>query len=109
MTNADGIESTIASLVATLVEKYAPERIILFGSAASDEASAESDIDLAILKETDLSFYDRLREVACLCEWHAAVDVLVYTPAEFEALSRDNAFVREEILGKGKILYDRAA
>jgi hypothetical protein len=36
------------------------------------------------------------------------VDVLVYTPDEFERLSRERAFVREEIVGKGKVICERA-
>ena len=35
------------------------------------------------------------------------VDILVYTPAEFERLSHERAFVRNEIVGKGKVLYEQ--
>ena len=35
------------------------------------------------------------------------VDVLVYTPREFEQLSQERAFLREEIVAKGKVIYER--
>jgi hypothetical protein len=33
--------------------------------------------------------------------------LLVYTPAEFARLAQERAFMRDEILGKGKVLYER--
>jgi hypothetical protein len=35
------------------------------------------------------------------------VDVLVYTPEEFEQLSKERAFVRQEIVAKGRVIYER--
>jgi hypothetical protein len=35
------------------------------------------------------------------------VDVLVYTPREFEQLSQERAFVRQEIVTKGRVVYER--
>ncbi len=33
--------------------------------------------------------------------------MLVYTPKEFEQLSQERAFVRREIVAKGKLIYER--
>lgn len=30
----------------------------------------------------------------------------VYTPAEFECLSRERAFVRDQMVGKGQVLHE---
>ena len=35
------------------------------------------------------------------------IDILVYNPQEFEALCRTRRFFREEILGKGRLIYER--
>jgi hypothetical protein len=35
------------------------------------------------------------------------VDILVYTPEEFAQLSQERTFVRQEILAKGKVIYER--
>ena len=59
--------------------------------------------------ETSAEFFDRLKEVAVICRWHRAVDVLVYTPKEFEEMRHSNSFIRDEVLQKGQVLYDRAA
>jgi hypothetical protein len=44
-----------------------------------------------------------------LLQPRVGIDILVYTPVEFENLCKERAFFREEILGKGKILYEQVA
>ncbi|MBI5356438.1 nucleotidyltransferase domain-containing protein [Candidatus Collierbacteria bacterium] len=91
-----------------IVDKYQPERIILFGSAASDNIHEDSDADLAVIKKTNKNFYDRIGEVSGLVPHGIPLDILVYTPEEFEQMRTDKYgyFVRDEILGKGKVLYE---
>ena len=90
-----------------LIEQYVPDKILLFGSMADDETHAWSDLDLVIVKKTDKRFLDRIKEVLQLLQPRAGVDILVYTPEEFENLSRDRTFFREEIIGKGTVLYEK--
>jgi predicted nucleotidyltransferase len=68
-----------------------------------------SDIDLVVVKETDRRFLDRTKNVLQLLQPRVGVDVLVYTPQEFERLARERNFVRTEIRGKGRVLYERGA
>lgn len=86
---------------------YQPERIILFGSLATDTVGPWSDLDIAIVKKTEKRFLDRLLDVALLVHSRIATDVVVYTPEEFGEMTRDNYFVREEIVEKGKVMYDK--
>jgi len=103
------LEAELARYVRLLREHYTPQRILLFGSLAAGKTGAWSDIDLVIVKETDRKFLDRAREVLQLLRPQVGVDILVYTPTEFEQLARRRAFVRDEIVGKGKVLYERGA
>lgn len=103
------VTQSVRDVVTALVDRYGAEKVILFGSMATGNSTEDSDVDLLVVKATDLPFYDRLREVALVCQWRSAFDVLVYTPAEFAEMSRANAFVRDEIVGKGRVLYDCAA
>ncbi len=96
------------AILEKLINEYHSEKIILFGSLVSGNVSEWSDINLAIIKETSQSFVDRSVETALLCLVPVGVDYLVYTPKEFSQLIRDkNPFVIEEIVNKGKILYQR--
>ena len=101
------LEAELARYVRILRAQYAPQRILLFGSLASGQVGEWSDIDLVIIKETNRRFLDRIRDVMQLLQPQAGMDILVYTPEEFAQLSRERPFVRQEILQKGRVLYER--
>lgn len=95
-------------ILQTLITQYRPEKVILFGSMASGHVGEWSDLDLVILKDTRRPFVERSVEVGLLCRARVGVDYLVYTPTEFEQmLSHKNLFILEEVIGKGKVLYER--
>jgi len=50
MQRKEALEKELHGIVATLVEKYKPEKIILFGSLATGKMHEWSDIDLLIIK-----------------------------------------------------------
>jgi len=87
---------------------YDPEQIILFGSRARGEADEYSDYDVVVIKRSERPFLERMQEVVpYVVRFGRAVEVLVYTPEEFENM-------REVGLGwvvhqEGAILYERAA
>ena len=68
------------------------------------QVSEWSDLDLVIIKETEAPFLDRTRQVLELLKPQVGVDVLVYTPKEFEQLSQERAFVRQKFFAKGKAI-----
>ena len=85
---------------------YEPECVYLVGSAARGEADELSDLDVIVIKRTNASFLDRLRDVALLLPHGVgAVDVLVYTPDEFAAMRRDGNAFAETIVEEGRLLY----
>ena len=82
--------------------------MILFGSFARGEDVADSDLDLVVVKRTNLPFWRRVAEVRRLLKPRIAADVMVYTPEELEQLARERPFVRDEILGRGRVVYERS-
>ena len=103
------LEAELGRWVRLLIENYNPQHILLFGSLATGEVDEWSDVDLVVVKETSLRFLDRIREVLQLLHPRVGVDVLVYTPEEFDRLTQERGFVRQEILEKGQLLYERAS
>jgi predicted nucleotidyltransferase len=92
----------------TLAAEYRPEKVILFGSMARAAVGEWSDLDLVIIKDTPKPFLQRLKEVALLCRAPVGVDFFVYTPHEFDQMiANRNPFILEEVLRKGKVLYER--
>ncbi|MGM0366679.1 MAG: nucleotidyltransferase domain-containing protein [Actinomycetota bacterium] len=90
------------------IKELDPEKIILFGSVASGNISFDSDIDLIIIKETDKRFLKRLEEVYSYIKPRTAIDILVYTPREFESLLKESDFIKA-VAGKGTLIYEKEA
>lgn len=100
--------TAIEEMIPKIIEKYSPEKIILFGSLASDQVNENSDIDLIIIKKTNKRPLDRQKELLKLVEPRIAVDFFIYTPAEFAKCEKEKrVFFITEIKEKGKTLYER--
>jgi uncharacterized protein len=87
---------------------FQPEKIYLFGSWARNEADSLSDVDLVIIKKTRASFFNRLKQVKnYLPSDLGSIDVLVYTPQEFDRMQRDENAFAEMITEEGVLVYAR--
>jgi len=102
------LEKELDRYLHLLIEQDTPEKIILYGSLATGQLHAWSDIDLIVVKPTDHPFWQRLREVWELLQPRVGADILVYTPQEFAQLCRERLFFQREVLDKGVILYERS-
>ena len=103
------LEQTLERILRALEAHYQPEQVIVFGSLASGHITETSDLDLLIVKETDKRFFERIKDVVKICDYDIGVDFLIYTPQELSEAAKVNAFVRDEILSKGKVVYRAAA
>ena len=100
------ISKEIQRITEQIVEKYKPDRIILFGSAARGELEPDSDADFLIIKkETPLYGVDRIRQLSQMIDRNIPVDLLIYRPEEFERrLQMGDPFLKT-IIKEGKTLY----
>lgn len=90
-----------------IINKYKPERIILFGSAARGEFTTDSDIDILIVKKTNKRKFDRMCEIRRLLDYNLPLDLVVYTPEEVKlATQQGNDFVKT-IYDEGVVLYEQ--
>lgn len=106
MTRQEEINLELNRMVRLIAEEPTVRRVILFGSNASGGPSAEwSDIDLCIIQETDLRFYDRLAWWIKKLRPGIGIDLVVYTPGEVEEMRSKGGFYTHEIEAKGRELY----
>lgn len=102
------LDAELKRVVDLIIKEYSPEKIILFGSLATNNIHEWSDIDLAIIKSTDKRFIDRLHEVHLKVKPRVGVNFIVYTPEELRRMIEEKRyFLVQEILGKGEVLYER--
>lgn len=83
-----------------------PDSIIIFGSYARNDCDQYSDIDLIVVYPTDKKFLDRLEELYLSWDIPKGVDILAYTPEEFESLKQENAFI-QDACAEGITIYER--
>ena len=71
----------------------------VFGSVAAGTADEHSDIDVILVRDTRLPFFDRIREVMDLRLEFGAADMLIYTPAELAQMLNEEGryFVKQAI------------
>lgn len=103
------LQKNLDRVLKDLKTYYDPEKVILFGSMASGRISPDSDIDLVVIKKTPLPYFKRIRQLVDLLHYDVGIDFFVYTPEEFAESVQIKRFFSEEILKKGKVLYEKAA
>ena len=80
----------------------------VLGSFAKGNNREKSDLDIAVIQRTDKRFLNRIEELYQVILPRLDMDLLVYTPEEWEALRKDRHFV-ERIEKEGKTIYERSA
>ncbi len=99
----------IDRITRTIVERFNPKRIVLFGSHARGDADPESDLDLFIEMESTKKPPERdieVDEVFGLRDW--PMDLFVYTPEEVEHFRGVIGTLVSIVEAEGKVLYERA-
>lgn len=104
-------DDLLKSITQRLVGQFQPEQVILFGSYAWGEPTANSDVDLmVIVRESSLSDYQRaVLGHRCLSGLGIAKDVVVRTRDEFDRWQTVRSSLECKIACQGKVLYDRSA
>ena len=82
-------------------------KAIVFGSYARHSQTRRSDLDLALVIDTDRRFLDRYDRVAGIEEYLGGVraEILIYAPGELEAIAH-RPFIRS-MLADGVVIYER--
>ncbi len=92
--SADKIE-----LMLNCLRRIDPLRIYLFGSWARGEEDEFSDLDVVVIMNTQLPFLERALEASgCFPLKLGAVDLLVYTPKEWEKMRQEGNVLVETVL-----------
>jgi predicted nucleotidyltransferase len=97
-----------AELCRRIVELVHPVKIILFGSYASGDATADSDLDLLVIQDRVES-----KRRASVALWRAlrdiplSKDIVVATPEEYDFYRHEPGSVMRTASEKGVVLYAR--
>ena len=100
-------EEQIQAVVRRIVEGYAPDRIILFGSYAYGKPTEDSDLDLLVVKSgIGPTRQERALAVRRLVRGAGIpMDILVRTPTEVSAATEVRFSIEAQASHKGRLLY----
>ena len=96
----------IEKLVQRLVDAVHPLKVILFGSAAREDATTNSDVDILVVmpegvhrRQTAQLLYRQIRGMG------VPFDILVATPSDLEKHKDNIGLIYRTILQEGKEVY----
>lgn len=98
-----------AEVLPRLVERFGPERVVVFGSRARGDALKHSDLDVLVVSAAfrAIPWLDRPVRVYEECDIRMGVELLCYTPEEYARKRDELGIVRTataegvELLGAG--------
>jgi len=100
--------SKINEIVDKIALRFNPDKIFLFGSYASGNPGLDSDLDLLIIQESDQPRHYRGFEIRkSLIGSGVPMDIIVYTPSEFESEKNTKFSFIHSAIKTSKVLYER--
>lgn len=101
-------ENKIEEIKDKIVKTVSPEKIILFGSYATGEATEESDIDLVVIWDSDLNPHKKNLLLSRLFpKRNFSLDIFAFTKKEAEKLKDIAGTILYEAFHHGKVIYAR--
>lgn len=80
-------------------------RAYVYGSVARGREDEHSDVDLILIRETGLPFFERVREVFDIVRALAPVDILIYSEQEFQQLlAEPGRYFLKDIAATGAVI-----
>jgi predicted nucleotidyltransferase len=99
---------TILDFCTQIKEQFEPIRIILFGSYAYGSINPDSDVDILVVLPFQGKAALKSAEILNRINPHFPVDLLVRTPEQVQERLQMGDFFMQEIIERGKILYEVA-
>lgn len=91
--HAKALANGLSAIVSQLQGISEVKKVILFGSYAQGRCDLFTDLDVLVIMDSPLDFLSRSVELARKIRVGVALDLLVYTPQEFEKI-KDRPFFR---------------
>jgi len=98
-------KAAIRRFAREVAEKFAPEKIILFGSHAYGRPHGDSDVDILIVMPCRNEI-DQAYKIRLAVDYPFAMDLIVRKPKDLEWRLAEGDWFLREIVSKGKVLYE---
>jgi predicted nucleotidyltransferase len=104
------IQDALDEMTRRIVERFHPERIIVFGSYVNGEPTENSDLDILIVMPVEGSRRRKANEIdLTLADRVVPMDLIVVTPEQFDRQKDMMGTIVREAVRDGRVIYERAA
>jgi predicted nucleotidyltransferase len=100
-------KAVIRRYARAVAERFKPEKIILFGSHAYGKPHADSDVDILVVMPARNEI-DQAVRIDRVIDPQFPLDVIVCTPKNMAWRLQEGDSFLQEIMTKGKVLYEKA-
>jgi uncharacterized protein len=98
--------SLIQAFSQQIVEKFQPDLIILFGSYAYGQPNEDSDVDLLVIMPFDEMPVQTAIAIRQQIKSPFPLDLIARTPAQIQQRLDMGDFFIQDIINKGRVLYE---
>lgn len=103
------MRALLERITSRIVKRFRPEQVILFGSQARGNTTADSDLDLLVVMDFEGSKLDKMVEVRDVLNGiHVPTDILITTPDDFAWRKDVVGTIEWPAFHEGQVLYARA-
>ena len=99
-------QEAIDQVVQQIVEKFKPQKIILFGSYARGNPRRESDVDMLVIMDTPVKEVQQALEIHRSLNIMFGLDLIVYTPEHLQERLEMQDWFLIDVIKEGKVLYE---
>ncbi len=96
----------IQKIVRQIVDRFRPQKVILFGSHAFGKPTEDSDVDLLIVMETEENPLHMAARISASVDHPFPLDILVIRPLDLSVALQEKNIFETEVVNKGAILYE---
>jgi len=96
----------ISEFAQKAAKQFSPDKIILFGSYAYGKPGEDSDVDILVIMPFRGRNPEKATEIWMATKPGFPIDIMVRKPAELKKRLKLGDFFLQEIVEKGKVLYE---
>jgi len=105
-TNNDVTLKDIRAIARQIVERFGPQKVILFGSYARGTPTHDSDVDLLVVMDTNEQPLHAAARISAAIDHPFPLDIVVFRPCDLEASLERKGVFATEVMAKGIVLHE---
>ncbi len=96
----------IRAVVQQIVERFRPQKVILFGSYTEGTPTQDSDVDLLVVMDSKEQILHAAARISAAIDHPFPLDIIVFRPSDLNASVQRKGIFATAVTAKGVVLYE---